>query len=268
MEKIKSYIWVGKGIGMVFLLAAAVLSALVMIFALRSMYAEVKPDILLIADEFLPFTFKSGKIVQPADTYKKIDLDLGGKGNSEDIFPVVLDTKHDMATFVPVGDKGLFILSDTIYSLFGGEIRRVSLETQADGLFTVDDFARILDNMVGMGAALVSVGLVVIFFLFYLLKVWLVTLLIRMGQKLMKKTILLQLGQLMRLSAIVVAGFEVFAMLCGQIFAVYLTNFQIFVVEFFIVAIVLFKSDLLTRESIYGNCREELLGENNTDIKD
>ena len=252
---------------MLFLLATAVLSALVVTISLRNVYAEVKPDVLLVADEFLPLTFKGGKIVQPADAYKKIDVDLGGKGREEDIFPIVLDTKHDAATFVPAGDKGLFILSDTIYSLSGGEIRRVSLATQADGLFTADEFTKMLNNAAGVVSSLVSVGLVVLSFLLYLLKAWLIALLLRLGQKLSKKEVLPQFLQLMRLSAVIVAVLEAFVLLLGQVSSLYLTNFQLFAIELLGATVILFRTGTFAENGVSENYKEETPKENDTEIK-
>ena len=160
MEKVKMYILQGKGIGLIFLLAAALLAALMMIFLLRGVYTEIKPEVELVAEEFLPVTIKGGKIVEPADTYKKLELGLGDENGDKQIYPIVLDTKNDASTFVPSGERGLFILSDVIYAVSAGEIRRISLATQPDGIFDKDDFTALMDKAVGALSSVVSVVLV------------------------------------------------------------------------------------------------------------
>lgn len=83
MEKIKLYIRRGKGIGLLFLLASAVLATMFLMISLKSAYTEIKPEVVLVANEFLPITVKGGKIVEPANAYKRIELDFGGKGEKK-----------------------------------------------------------------------------------------------------------------------------------------------------------------------------------------
>lgn len=61
MEKIKLYIRRGKGIGLLFLLASAVLATMFLMISLKSAYTEIKPEVVLVANEFLPITVKGGK---------------------------------------------------------------------------------------------------------------------------------------------------------------------------------------------------------------
>ena len=116
MEKIKLYIRRGKGIGLLFLLASAVLATMFLMISLKSAYTEIKPEVVLVANEFLPITVKGGKIVEPANAYKRIELDFGGKGEKKDLFPVVLDTRNEVSS-VPTEPQGLFITTDTVYAV-------------------------------------------------------------------------------------------------------------------------------------------------------
>ena len=52
MEKFILYIRQGKGIGALFLLAAAVLITMMLAISLRNSYSEAKPEIMLVANEF------------------------------------------------------------------------------------------------------------------------------------------------------------------------------------------------------------------------
>lgn len=240
MEKVKLYILQGKGIGLIFLLAAALLAALMMIFLLRGVYTEAKPEVELVAEEFLPVTIKGGKIVEPADTYKKLELGLGGENGDKQIYPIVLDTENDASTFVPSGERGLFILSDVIYAVSAGEIRRISLATQPDGIFDKDDFTALMDKAVGALSSVVSVVLVGFCFVLYLLKTWLIALLAQLGQKVAKKAVLPDFRQLMRLGAVVVAVIEVLAAAGSFMFGMQMGGFRAFVVEALAVAAVLY----------------------------
>ena len=144
MEKIKLYIRRGKGIGLLFLLASAVLATMFLMISLKSAYTEIKPEVVLVANEFLPITVKGGKIVEPANAYKRIELDFGGKGEKKDLFPVVLDTRNEVSS-VPTEPQGLFITTDTVYAVTADQIRRLNLQTQQDGVLTKENFAEIMD---------------------------------------------------------------------------------------------------------------------------
>lgn len=50
MEKIKLYIRRGKGIGLLFLLASAVLATMFLMISLKSAYTEIKPEVVLVAN--------------------------------------------------------------------------------------------------------------------------------------------------------------------------------------------------------------------------
>ena len=80
MEKIKLYIRRGKGIGLLFLLASAVLATMFLMISLKSAYTEIKPEVVLVGIDFLPISVKGGIFVVPAIAFIRIELDFGGKG--------------------------------------------------------------------------------------------------------------------------------------------------------------------------------------------
>ena len=132
MEKFILYIRQGKGIGALFLLAAAVLITMMLAISLRNSYSEAKPEIMLVANEFLPLTVKDGQVVQPVDAYKKVDIDLGQQGKPEDLFSVVLDTRAD-AKAPAMNELGIFITKDVVYLSSPNQIKRIQFQ---DGEFT------------------------------------------------------------------------------------------------------------------------------------
>ena len=76
MEKLKNYILNGKGMGLLFLLASAVVMAVVSMFIFRSIYQDVKPSVILVAQDVLPVTIKNKEIVEPQNMYKKLSINI------------------------------------------------------------------------------------------------------------------------------------------------------------------------------------------------
>lgn len=204
MEKFILYIKQGKGIGALFLLAAAVLITMMLAFSLKNSYSEVKPEIMLVANEFLPLTVKDGQVVQPVDAYKKVDIDLGQKGRPEDLFSIVLDTRAD-AKAPAMNELGIFITKDVVYLSSPNQIKRIQFQ---DGEFTKENFPGIVDDAVGAVSAIVVLVLLVFFFATYLIKTGFVVLLMSLVLKVLKKKELIKTSSLMRLSAVAVAGVE------------------------------------------------------------
>ena len=145
MEKIRTYIKKGKGLGFLFLLASAVVMTIFMMFILKQTYSEMRPKVMLVADEILPITVSQGKITNPVDTYKRLDIQLGDKEES-DIFPVVLDTRNEAAE-LPKAKMGLFIMSDVIYWVMEDQVKRYPLR---DGEMTKPVLEEKLDTILGM----------------------------------------------------------------------------------------------------------------------
>ena len=198
MEKFILYIRQGKGIGALFLLAAAVLITMMLAISLRNSYSEAKPEIMLVANEFLPLTVKDGQVVQPVDAYKKVDIE------NEDLFSVVLDTRAD-AKAPAMNELGIFITKDVVYLSSPNQIKRIQFQ---DGEFTKENFPEIVDNAVGAVSAIVVLVLLIFFFVTYLIKTGFVVLFMSLILRILKKKELISTSSLMRLSAVTVAGVE------------------------------------------------------------
>lgn len=214
MEKFILYIKQGKGIGALFLLATAVLVTMMLTISLRNSYSEVKPEIMLVANEFLPLTIENGKVVQPVDTYKKVDIDLGQQGKPEDLFSVVLDTRTD-AKAPAMNELGIFITKDVVYLSSPNQIKSVQFQ---DGEFTKENFPDIVDNLVGIVSTFVVLILLAIFFITYLIKAGFIVLFTSLVLKVIKKKEFITTSSLMRLSAVVVACVELLFFAMGLMF--------------------------------------------------
>ena len=177
MDRLLFYVKNGKGIGFLFLLAAAVLSTMLIMINVRSVYAELKPEIVLVANEFLPITVKDGKIIQPLNTYKKIEIDLENKQNDQNLFPIVLDTRENIDAPL-LGKQGLFITKDTVYFASPEEIKKFNL---VDGEVTKDNFPQTLDNAVGYVSTWISLLFIVMWGAAYLIKAGIVVLFVRVA---------------------------------------------------------------------------------------
>ncbi len=214
MNRLLFYIKNGKGMGMLFLLAAAVLSTMLVMVSVRSVYAELKSEIVLVANEFLPITVKNQKIIQPINAYKKIELDLNNNQSEGNLFPIVLDTRENVDA-PSMGKQGLFITTDTVYLAFPEEIKKFKL---IDGELTKDNFPQIMDNAVGYVSTWISLLFIVMWGVVYLIKAGIVVLLGRVVLYFLKKNDVINLLSLMRLSALAVAVVELATLFMGKFF--------------------------------------------------
>lgn len=213
MEKIKTYIKNGKGLGFLFLLASAVLMTIFVIFLLKQTYNEMRPKVMLVADEILPITVSGGKITNPLDVYKRVDVQLGNDNDASDVFPVVLDTKSE-TTEIPKAEVGLFVMRDVVYLLMEDEVKRFPLK---DGNMTKSVLEEKLDAVLGVFSLAVSMVLIAILFVFSLLETVVLAGLGGFLLKIFKTEKVFSFDVLMRLSAVMVAVIEV----AGLIFSLF-----------------------------------------------
>lgn len=214
MNRLLFYIKNGKGIGILFLLASAVLSTMFIMVSVRSIYTEFKPEIVLVANEFLPITVKDGEIIQPVNAYKKLELDLGNDQNEKNLFPIVLDTRENIEA-PAIGKQGLFITKDTVYLASPEQIKKFKL---VDGELTEDNLPQTLDNVVGYVSTWISLLFIVMWGVAYLIKTGIVVLLMRAALYLLKKQNVINLLPLMRLSSLSVAVVEFVTLIMGRFF--------------------------------------------------
>lgn len=237
MEKIFNYVKNGKGMGLLFLMATAVLVTLSFSLVFKDVYQKVKPEVLTVAGEFLPITVENGRIVSPADTYKKIDFDFGGTQNKKDVFPIVLDTRSETSA-VPEAKQGLFIMSDMVYAVSANKINRIALQ---DGVLDQEKFAELLDIYSGYFSAVMVVIMVAMLFFGYLLKSWLAALVCRLVLKAASMADAFSFSALMRLSSVLTAGVAVASLALNQMASFDLSNFQSFVLIVILEVLLLFR---------------------------
>lgn len=211
MDKFINYIKTGKGNGLIFLLASAVLVTIFFIFIVKQLYTDVKPRILLAAEDLLPITIEGGKVVSPADAYKTLEfkLDESDKGS----FLIVLDTKNE-STEISADKTGLFIFKDMLYLVTPNEIKKVSY---ADGVFDMNRFTDMLNQIVGMFSLILSVVSVGVLFLVFLIKSVIVAGVGKLICKTEKKEDVIYFSVLMRGSSVFVAVVEFLFLTVGFI---------------------------------------------------
>ncbi len=211
MEKIMQYIKAGKGRGLIFLLAAAVVISFVGIIFLKQIYNSAEPKFMLVADEFLPITVQEGKIVNPIDTYKKVDFKFGNVLDNSDVLPIVLDTRKETST-IPEAKLGIFIMTDIVYIISPNKIEKFYLP---DGVWDKDAVKNYFDSFISTVSLFIAGLLVAILFLFLLIKTIIIAWLSELWLKAMKKTNLPDFAAFMRLSAVIVAILNTILMVLG-----------------------------------------------------
>ena len=205
MEKFVNYVRSGKGIGLLFMLAASVIVTIVMLLVAKSFYGEMRPQVLMVANDFLPITVKGGQIVEPADTYKRVNFRLGNTGKKSDYFTIILNTREEAAS-LPKGEQGLFIYKDMIYAATPGQIRSFELR---DGLWDKASFENLLDSVVGAMSGVVGAVLIGRLFIVCLFKTFIAAVLGFFAAKVLNRAEQFDLPMLMRFCAIGVSAFEI-----------------------------------------------------------
>ncbi|MBP3688121.1 MAG: DUF1189 family protein [Alphaproteobacteria bacterium] len=221
MLQIINYIKKGKGVGLLIVLAAAVLSTIILMLSGRYVYSQARPQIMLIAQDFLPITVKDGKVVNPVGTYKRNDLGFGKPGG---VFPIVLDTREEISQ-LPTAKQGLFLMRDKIYTVSPTQKR---IFTWEDGVWDTERFETVLDYFSGIVFGILAIIGAAVFFLMYLFKTWLVSVLGLIGVKVMKKDEIFDFSVLMRLSAVLVCVMEIISFALNTVLAFSIPGKMIF----------------------------------------
>lgn len=204
MEKIANYVRKGRGIGFIFLFAAAVLVTLIVTIKFKDFAFYVSDEITKISGDFLPITVDNGKIVSPSNTYIRKELKFG---EDKDIktFPVVLDTRAETSV-IPSEDYGFFVMTDSIYMIAKNEIKKISL---SDGTINQEIFNKKLDATMGSIFFVVSVFFIIVLCFNYLLETLLAAGIGYLFLKSSGKDEKYEFTSLMRLNSILVALLEV-----------------------------------------------------------
>ena len=199
MDKIINYIKRGSGFGFIFILAVAVLKTIPFMVEMKRAYTDLQPKIMLIAEDFLPIRVENEKIIEPFNTYKRVDLQFGD--NVKDALPVVLDTREETSV-VPNEKDGLFIMSDMIYFIAGDRIQKYKLR---NGVIDKVKFEKTLETTSGFVSLLSVVFFVVLFSVSGIIKACSAALICFFALRLMKKENVFGFRALTRLGSVLVA---------------------------------------------------------------
>lgn len=232
MNKIVNYIRQGKGQGLLFLLAAAVLVTIFAVTFVKYQYNEFRPQLLSAMDELLPITVQNGKIVSPEDTYKKIDLKFNEDVASDITVSVILDTKNSTPEISP-NVYGLYFMREGFYIISPNKVERRAL---SDGVWDKQKGEELLDYFAGALWLTVSIVMLAVLFLVFLVKTLIVVLFGKISFKLFQKSRTFDFSSFMRLSAIVVAAIETLSLVCGMF--VPITGLQRLLIEIVVILIV------------------------------
>ena len=206
MKKIIDYILRGKGLGFLFLLASSVIMATAYMCMFKFICNDIKPSIMLVAEEVLPIKVENGKIVEPHNVYKETAIKIGEDKEKSDELKVVLDTRDDVV-YDKVGD-GIYITKDSFIASLG-KVKKVGL---SDGYFDVETFKGWFNRYLGTLSVVLSIVIIATSFVGGLIKSLVAMLIMKIVVK-TKFEYVLDKNQLMRLCAIVVATFEVLSLI-------------------------------------------------------
>jgi len=220
MEKIFDYVRNGKGKGFIFLLATAVLITIFWMFFIKQQYNEFRPQLLSAANNILPITVENGKIIDPINTYKKVEIKFSE--DDKEAFPIVLDTRLENSE-VPEAKAGLFLMTNEVYAISPSKIERLALK---DGVWSTDKAEELLDYYVGGISLIISIVLIIVFFIGMLLKTLITAFIGRLIAKAQHKEEMLSFEVLMRLSALLIAAIEIIAFGCGFGLGFVISNLQ------------------------------------------
>lgn len=223
MKKIVTYIKQGKGTGLLFLLAGAVIMTLFFIIPAKEMVKDIEPKIMLVAKDFLPITIENKKITTPTDTYKKLDIDLSFDNTGKDLFPVVLDTKNQSPDLT--NEKiGLFITKDAIFAATNAGLKRVEY---IDGTYDINAFNQLYKQTIDKVSLIASLVFIGFFFLNLLIKAIIVSLACFIISKILKQKNLLTFPNFMRLSSVIIAILEIINIIIISVFSIPTTGLHI-----------------------------------------
>lgn len=223
MEKIINYVRNGKGIGLLFMLAAAVIVTIFMLLVAKNFYGEMRPQALMVANDFLPITVRGGQIVEPADTYKRVNLKFGDTGTAKDYIAVVLDTREE-AKALPREEPGIFIYKNMISLVSQNKTQSYDLQ---DGVWDKDSVEKLFDSVVGVLSGAIAVVLIGVLFVVCLFKTFMAAVLGFLAAKVLNRAKQFDMQALMRFCAVGISALEVLRW-GGTLLGMNFTGFQIF----------------------------------------
>lgn len=166
MNKIKSYILNGQGLGIKYLAALAILASLVFAIFVRVEGASYIPYAQEVAEQMLPIKIVDGKIVEPLNTFKMAQIRVEGK-SSPLALPLVLDTRVSNldANLLP---EGVYVTRTNIYTVTKNQIKVIKFE--GDNYLPKGDYTEVFKSWLNWSAFILGVcGIVLLFVLYFIL---------------------------------------------------------------------------------------------------
>ena len=207
MEKIANYIKSGKGNGLLFLVATALITTILWMFLFKQLYNDIKPQLIMAANEILPITVKDSKVTDPLDTYKRINITLNDKEDINQTFPIILDTREEPENFDNL-PSGLFIGKSNVKLKLPSEIKIISWQ---DGIWDKKTINEFLDSETF--SFMLSVIMVAILSIILIIKTFIAAILEKYILSSQIKDINLNFNIFMRLSAILISITELIALI-------------------------------------------------------
>ncbi len=241
MEKIFLYIKQGKGYGLLFLLATAIITTIIFSFSLKTVLNDIKPKALLVAEDFLPIEIKNKEIVSHPNTYKRTDLNLGANDKDNFILPVILDTQNPSKELTK--EKTAIVISKKyFYFISPSDIKKFEY---IDGTYDINYFKSFLEKTSQTLTSTLSLVLICFFFISLLLKSLILTFLNSLILKIRKTPI--NKETLMRLSALCISSAELISLLISKTINLHLNELSSFLLAF-LLSLIYLKNNLEKQE--------------------
>ena len=174
MTKLLNYIVHGKDSGAFLLFVLAFFAAIYMSFDFRAPMLDMVPYAQEQADKMLPITVEDGKVIDPVQTVREVDLFTHDDENTKDDGLVfVLDTTLDELTNTDQLPEGFYLTRSYFYHVDKNNLDRTRLE----GSFTLEkkDYTESLKNYVDFAVLLTAALALVVMFIYFLFWAWFYT---------------------------------------------------------------------------------------------
>ena len=241
MEKIFLYIKQGKGYGLLFLLATAIITTIIFSFSLKTVLNDIKPKALLVAEDFLPIEIKNKEIVSHPNTYKRTDLNFGANDKDNFILPVILDTQNPSEELTKE-KTAIIITKKYFYITSPSDIKKLEY---TDGTYDINYFKSFLDKSIQSTTSTFSLLAICLFFIILLLKSLILTFLNSLILKIRKTPINKEI--LMRLSALCISFIELLNLLIAKTINLEINELSTFLLAF-LLSLIYLKNNLEKQE--------------------
>lgn len=166
MNKLLTYIKHGKGYGLLFLLASAVVITILYMINFKTVFSEIKPQIELVAEDFLPITIKDKQIVSHPNTYKSVYLQLGDATKSDFNLPIIMNTQDTYAQ-LPKEKTAIYLSKEYFHIITPNEIKKIEY---SDGTYDINTFKKLMNKTIGLASSFVTATIIIFLFINFLIK--------------------------------------------------------------------------------------------------